>query len=265
MEDQSKWLKSAYHNIEFLDSPEARSIRILSELIEPRARFREHHVKNTIVFFGSARTLPPDVAKHKLEQLSKEDKGYQQAYMDHKMSKYYQAASDLAFKITKWSMEIKNPYDKFYVCSGGGPGIMEAANRGASEAGGESVGFNISLPFEQNGNEYQTKKLAFEFHYFFIRKFWFFYLSKAMVVFPGGYGTLDELFELLTLVQTKKTKKYMPTIIFGKEYWNELIDFDVMLKWGVISKEDLDLFHFFDDVDEAFDFLKGEMLKHYLI
>jgi uncharacterized protein (TIGR00730 family) len=166
--------------------------------------------------------------------------------------------------LTLWFKEPQNRDKNFVVCSGGGPGMMEAANRGATKAKGKSMGLNISLPHEQTPNPFQSKEISFEFHYFFIRKFWFFYLAKALVVFPGGFGTLDELFEILTLIQTQKSKKYMPVILYGSDFWKELINFDVMLKWGVISRDDLSLFKMFDDVDSAFKYLKGELSKHYL-
>ena len=191
-------------------------------------------------------------------------KKFELAERDLVMSRYYEEAVQLSAKITKWSQKIKDPLRKFYICSGGGPGIMEAANRGAHSVGGKSIGLNISLPMEQDPNPYQTRDLSFEFHYFFIRKFWFFYLSKAMIVFPGGYGTMDEFFELLTLVQTQKTKKHMPIILYGQSFWNELLDFDAMQRWGVISPEDLKLFKVVDDVDTAFRYLKDELTEHYL-
>jgi len=188
---------------------------------------------------------------------------FEQAQRGLIMSRYYEDAALLAEKLTRWSLSIENPAKRFYICSGGGPGIMEAANRGAQNAGGPSIGLNISLPFEQTPNPFQTRELSFEFHYFFVRKYWFFYLGKALVIFPGGFGTMDELFELLTLVQTQKTKKYMPIILYGSEYWNELINFNALVKWGTINREDLNLFHFFDDVDSAFEFLRDELLKLY--
>jgi uncharacterized protein (TIGR00730 family) len=180
------------------------------------------------------------------------------------MSRYYEDAVNLSEKLTRWFLELEKIDKHFKICSGGGPGIMEAANRGALNANGESVGLNISIPSEQIPNIYQTKDLACEFHYFFIRKFWFFYLAKALVIFPGGYGTMDELFELLTLIQTEKTKKQMPVVLYDSTYWNDVVNFNALLKWGVISKGDLDLFRLFDNVDDAFVYLKDALTKHYL-
>ncbi len=271
---QDRLLK-AYENVNFLKSPPARLIRVLCELIEPEVRFRQHKIKDTLVFFGSARTLSKETAESKLKDieilLEREHPPssdlllqYDRAKGDVVMSRYYEDAVRLAEKLTAWSQGMEDPNNRFIVCSGGGDGIMEAANKGAQKAGGPSIGLNISLPFEQIPNPYQTKDISVEFHYFFIRKFWFFYLAKALIVFPGGFGTLDELFELLTLVQTKKSKKYMPIIIYGTDYWNEVFNFKAMVKWGTISREDLNLFHFFDAVDEAFQYLSEELTKLYL-
>jgi uncharacterized protein (TIGR00730 family) len=244
------WPLKAYKNLDFLNSPDARIIRVLAEFTEPQARLRRAGVYNTVVFFGSARAAAPENKPN--EEGAK------------RLSRYYEHAATLAKKLSAWSQTIENPRKRFYVCTGGGPGIMEAANRGAREAGADSVGLNISLPMEQYPNPYQKHELSFEFHYFFIRKFWFFYLAKALVVFPGGVGTLDELFELLTLVQTNKTKKYMPIVLFGSEFWNEVVNFEALVKWGTISEKDLALFRIFDDVDEAFEYLKTELTKHYV-
>lgn len=269
------WPIKAYKNLDFLNSPDARTIRILCEFVEPETRFRHFRIKNTIVFFGSTRIVPLSVAEQNLKQL--EDRHaigtepaealaakIEQAQRAIIMSRYYEDAALLSEKLTRWSLSIEDAKKRFYICSGGGPGIMEAANRGAHNAGGPSIGLNISIPFEQEPNPYMTQELSFEFHYFFIRKFWFFYLGKALVVFPGGFGTLDELFELLTIVQTHKSKKYMPIILYGTKYWNELINFNAMIKWGTISEQDMKLFRFFDDVDAAFAFLKDELTEHYL-
>jgi len=271
----SKWPLKAYKNLDFLNSPDARTVRVLCEFLEPAARFRHLHVRNTIVFFGSTRILTREKAEQNLRQLENEcstGTGAQEGLkekIEHArrgliMSRYYEEAALLAEKLTRWSLSIENPAKRFYICSGGGPGIMEAANRGAQNAGGPSIGLNISLPFEQTPNSFQTKELSFEFHYFFVRKYWFFYLGKALVIFPGGFGTMDELFELLTIVQTEKTKQYMPIILYGSEYWNELINFNAMVKWGTIKEEDLRLFHFFDDVDSAFEFLRDELASLYV-
>jgi hypothetical protein len=274
MAKRKKMLKS-YENLEFLNSAAGRPIRVLCEFTEPEKRFRKHRVRNTIVFFGSARTLSHEEASGRVEVVKGQSvndfadvKAYEQAVMradtDLKMARYYEDARELAGKLTEWSKSLPTPSRQFTIASGGGPGIMEAANRGAHEVGGKSVGLNISLPFEQDPNSYQTWDISFEFHYFFIRKFWFFYLAKALVVFPGGFGTMDELFELLTLVQTGKTKKFMPIIIYGTEFWKDVVNFENLAKWGTISPEDLDLFKFADDPDTAFDYLKEQLTKHYL-
>jgi uncharacterized protein (TIGR00730 family) len=269
------WPLKAYKNLDFLTAPEGRIVRVLAEFMEPATRFGKRHIYNTIVFFGSARTLPPDEAKGNLARIEKQMKsrtGDPQALRKQHgaakravaMSRYYEDAARLAEKLTRWSMGLKEKGKRFLICSGGGGGIMEAANRGARKAGGTSIGLNISLPLEQSPNRYQSRDLSFEFHYFFIRKFWFFYLAKALVAFPGGFGTMDELFELLTLVQTKKTKKYMPIIVYGTEYWNRILDFQALAEMGTIDEEDLQCFRFADDVDEAFEYLKEELTKHYV-
>jgi uncharacterized protein (TIGR00730 family) len=243
--------------------------------MEPAARFRRHQVFNTIVFFGSARTLPLEEAKRDLKRLENQVgrkkkpprallRQYDRAKRDLAMSRYYEDAVELAERLTQWSLGLRDKRKRFLICSGGGGGIMEAANRGARKAGGKSVGLNISLPMEQAPNRYQSPDLSFEFHYFFIRKFWFFYLAKAMVAFPGGFGTLDELFELLTLVQTRKTKKYMPIVIYGKDYWDRILNFDALAEAGTICEEDLQIFRFFDDVASAFEYLKEELTRRYV-
>lgn len=264
------WLKKAYRNEEFMTSPAARNIRVLCEMTEPAHVLRKHNVHNTVVFFGSARILPLAESQKKIADLKKSASNTAKSKQDiidaeHalKLSGYYEDARQLAKKLTLWFNETQHANQHFYVCSGGGPGIMEAANRGAKEAGGKSVGLNINLFTEQDPNPYQTQDISFEFHYFFIRKFWFFYLAKALVVFPGGYGTLDELFELLTLIQTQKTKKHMPVILYGSHFWKELLDFNAMQRWGVISKDDLGLFKIIDNVDEAFTYLQAELKKNY--
>jgi uncharacterized protein (TIGR00730 family) len=234
----------AYRNQEFLNSPEARTIRILAEYNEPRARFKKYGVENSIVFFGSARS----------KDLSKSNQDLHDAYA-LKLSEYYNQAVELSKKITEWSFRPNSKQQTYYVCSGGGPGMMEAANKGATLAGGKSIGLNISIPMEQYPNPYITEELKFEFHYFFIRKFWFVYLAKALIIFPGGFGTLDELMEVLTLIQTEKLGKKLPIILYGKEFWHDVINFDAMIKWGTISKNDLDLMHLSDDVDDAFNYL----------
>lgn len=265
--------EKAYKNIPFLSSPDGRLVRVLSEFLEPQARFRRKHIRDTVVFFGSARTLPPDVAAEQLaaaeaalrENASPEAVASRDvAARAVTLSKYYADAAALAERLTQWSMALPTTNGRFVICSGGGPGIMEAANRGAQAAGGESVALNISLPMEQAGNPYQTPELAFEFHYFFVRKFWFMYLAKALVVFPGGFGTFDEMFEVLTLIQTRKTAKQIPMVVYGSEYWNEVLNLPALAKWGMIHPEDLELFKFCDTVDEAFDHITGELGRIYL-
>jgi uncharacterized protein (TIGR00730 family) len=262
------WPLKAYCNPVFLNSADARAIRVLCEFLEPASRLRREKIKHMITFYGSARTLPRETARQNLAALESSGKASDDEITRAKsaleMSRYYEDAAELGGRLTRWSMGLGGAHPNFYICSGGGPGIMEAANRGASEAGGRSVGLNISLPFEQDANPYQSKELAFDFHYFFIRKFWFVYLSKAIVVFPGGFGTMDELFELLTLIQTSKTKKRIPTIIYGSQYWNDILNFDAFAKWGTISQKDLDLFTIMDSVDEAYDCLVGELTEMYL-
>jgi uncharacterized protein (TIGR00730 family) len=267
--------EKAYKNLEFLNSSDARIIRILAEFLEPMQRFKKQKIYDTIVFFGSARTKSPDQANQELEsvldrisQAGKKDDSVLMGELDHAknqvfLSRYYKDAVELARRMTEWSKAL-NSVHRFVICSGGGPGMMEAANKGAVEAGGMSIGLNISLPMEQGSNPYITPDLNFEFHYFFMRKFWFVYLAKALIIFPGGFGTLDELFEVLTLIQTEKVLKRMPIVIYGSEYWKQIINFDNMVKYGVISREDLDLLQFCDSVDEAFEYLKGELTKLYL-
>ena len=254
----------AYENLEWINSRDARPLRILAEYLEPESRFEEMEIEDTIVVFGSARLLPRDDAEKNLEEVRAAGGDVPKAERDLKMSAYYEAARELSFKLTEWSKGLADDSQRFVICSGGGPGIMEAANRGASEAGGLNVGLNISLPFEQNDNPYITRKLSLEFHYFFMRKFWFSYLAKAVVVMPGGFGTLDEFMEVLTLVQTGKIKKHMPIVLFGKSFWEKVIDFDALVEFGTISASDLDLFLTTDSVDEAYEYLTTELEKHAL-
>ncbi|MGB2706227.1 MAG: LOG family protein [Candidatus Omnitrophota bacterium] len=269
------WLIKAYKNKDFLNSPSARLIRILSEMIEPAARFRKYGVKDTVVFFGSARIFSRSVTSRNFRRIKKRIKRvkspslnlkhqYEQAKRDVAMSRYYEDARLLAKKLTHYFKGLRKKGKNFMICSGGGPGIMAAGSQGAKMAGGKSVGLDISIPMEQYPNLYQTKELAFEFHYFFIRKFWFFYLAKALVVFPGGFGTMDELFELLTLTQTGKHRKPLPVILFGRDYWQKVVNFDEMHKWGTISREDLKLIKVFDDVDETFNYLKKQINKYFI-
>jgi uncharacterized protein (TIGR00730 family) len=231
----------AYKNEPFLDSPDARELRILSEYLQPLSHFRDEKVHDTIVFFGSARLAE-----------------------EGPLGRYYREARELARLVTEWSDSLPHESRRFVVCTGGGPGIMEAANRGASDAGGKSIGLNIGLPFEQWPNEYITPDLSFEFHYFFMRKFWFAYLAKAMVIFPGGFGTLDEFFEILTLAQTQKLEGKITLVLYGSEYWRDVVNFDALVRHGMISPEDLGLFSITDDPQSAFAVLQHGLTKHYL-
>ena len=254
----------AYNNDDFLDHPTARPIRILSEYLEPQKRFEEQRIKDTILFFGSARTLSREQALSELETAKDGQGDVEGANIRLEMSRYYEDTRNLAKRLTQWSKSLKGRGRRFVVCSGGGPGIMEAANRGASEAKGENIGLCISLPFETSNNPYITRKLAFEFHYFFMRKYWFLYLAKAMVIMPGGFGTLDELMEALTLIQTQKMVKPMPIVLYGGDYWDKVIDFEMMAKYGLIDAADVDLFHRSDSVEEAFEFITAELGKYAL-
>ncbi len=263
----------AYKNLEFLNSPEARLIRILSEYLEPKRRFKQHKVKDTIVFFGSSRIVSEAEAKEHFDNTKniydanpspENTRKYKIAQKQLKMSRYYEDARTLARLITQWSMGLGNNHRRYLIVSGGGPGIMEAANRGALEVeGGKTIGMNISIPTEQDSNSYITDELNFEFHYFFMRKFWFIYLAKALVVFPGGFGTMDELLEVLTLIQTKKVQKKMPIVIYGEEYWKKIVNFDAMVENLVIDENDLKLIHFSSTPQEAFEFLSKSLLKNF--
>ncbi len=237
-----KGVVKAYRNLEFLGSPSARTIRLLAEYLEPEARFERFNVEDTIVFFGSARAQSEDPGNPRLAAA-------------------YAAADELAFRMTQWSKGLAHPRRRFIVCSGGGPGIMEAANRGASRARGLSMGLGISLPQEQQINDFVSRELAFEFHYFFMRKFWFVYLARALVVFPGGFGTMDELFEVLTLVQTHKVHRPRPIVLFDRSFWDSIINFDALLDWGVLDADDRRLFRIVDTVDEAFTHLTEELTR----
>ena len=258
--------QKAYKNVDFLNSQEARSIRLLSEYLEPRTRFAHYHVRDTVVFFGSARALPPERAADLLAHArqSGDPDTLQRAESAVLLARYYEDCRELARRLTVWSKSLQGAARRFIVCSGGGPGIMEAANRGASEAHGISIGLGISLPSEPAANPYITRELGFEFHYFFMRKFWLVYPAKALVVFPGGFGTMDELFELLTLVQTGKIQKRLPIVLYGADFWRDLLRLDTLVRWGTISPEDLSLFRVIDSVDEAFEHLRTELTELYL-
>ncbi len=265
MTDRRHRVPKAYKNETFLNSREARPLRILAEYLEPQERFADRRIEDTIVFQGSARILPRDVAEAELEAARAGSGDVERAEMRCEMSRYYEDTRELARRFTEWSKGLKGSDRRFVVCTGGGPGIMEAGNRGASEAKGLNVGLAISLPVNEFTNPYITKELAFEFHYFFMRKFWFAYLAKAIIVMPGGFGTLDEVFEVLTLIQTLKIKKRMPIVLFGTRFWDDVIDFEALVKYGTIDRKDLDLFFRTDSVDEAFDFVTRELTEHALI
>jgi len=259
MAKPSKRRPRAYEDANFLHSPDARALRILSEYVEPNSRFRHYRIEDTIIFFGSARIPPREEAEAELKAAEANGGDVARARKRLDLSEYYEATRELARRLTEWSKGLGGGARRFVVCSGGGPGIMEAANRGASEAKGLNVGLNISLPFEQVENPHISRELTFEFHYFFMRKFWFTYLAKAVVVMPGGFGTLDELFELLTLIQTRKIRKHLPIVLFGSRYWAEVVDFNALEKYGTIDPEDLELFFRTDSVDEAFDFITEQL------
>jgi len=231
----------AYQNDSFMQSTDARPLRIVAEYLAPLSVFRREHIHDTIVFFGSARLRE-----------------------DGPLGRYYRDASALARMVTEWSKALRHPRHRFVVCSGGGPGIMEAANRGASEAGGKTVGLNIGLPFEQRPNSFITRSLSLEFHYFFMRKFWFAYLARALVVFPGGFGTLDEMFEILTLEQSKKLERKVLILLYGPDYWKEIVNFDALVRHGVIAAEDLSLFQFADRPEQAFQLLCDHLTRECL-
>lgn len=261
----------AYKNEIFLNSDDARPVRVMAELLEPKVRLEREGIENFLVFFGSARTLSSEDVQKCISEIEKKESKTEEDGVElkrlkslHRGGRYYDEAVQLARELTEWSKSLKHPEHRFYICSGGGPGIMEAANRGASQAGGRSIGLGISLPFEQHNNPYISHSLNFEFHYFFVRKYWFLYLAKALVIFPGGFGTMDELFEILTLLQTEKTKKAIPIVLHGTEFWKKIIDWDVFIEWGVISPEDMDLIHFSDSVEETRDYIIKEVTRHYI-
>jgi uncharacterized protein (TIGR00730 family) len=261
-------------NTGFLKSPAARAIRILAEYLEPAERFRRAKIRDTIVFFGSARSLSPEEAAQQLAEIDAKilhagartgelAEAKARAERAVRLARYYQDAVELSRRLTEWSKSLTGDHD-FIICSGGSTGMMEAANRGASIARGKTVGMNIQLPNEQCVNRYVSPTLIFNFHYFFMRKFWFVYLAKALVVFPGGFGTMDELFEVLTLIQTKKPRKTMPVVLFGAEYWDEVLNFDAFVRWGTISANDLQIFYKTDSVDDAYQHLTGKLEELYM-
>ncbi|MGE3800724.1 MAG: TIGR00730 family Rossman fold protein [Candidatus Kapaibacterium sp.] len=268
----------AYNNKEFLNSREARVIRIMAEYLEPVTRLEHHNIDGAIVIFGSARVQPTESVQAEIaaiEELINQESGskdglelqLKRLQYKLKMARYYDDAVELGRRLTEWGEMVTTPEGRrsFLICSGGGPGIMEASNRGAHKAGGDSIGLNISLPFEQTPNQYATASLNFEFHYFFMRKLFFMSLANAVVIFPGGFGTLDELMEALTLVQTGKVTKHLPIVLYGKEFWENLINLDYLVETGMISEEDLNLFHRSDSVDDAFTYLTNRLETHHQV
>jgi len=273
MVDKLKPAPLAYKNEPFLSSPDGRILRILAEYQEPLSRFRREQIQDTVVFFGSARFQGGDAARNNLTTVEKNDaqipalqheNSLKRARAAVDMARYYEDARRLAFLLTEWSIQVPARRRRFVVTTGGGPGIMEAANLGAHEAGGKSIGLNINLPFEQNPNSYITPALNFEFHYFFMRKFWFAYLAKALVIFPGGFGTIDELFEILTLAQTDKLAKKILVVIYGSEYWHRIMNFQAFVDAGTVAPEDLNLFKFVDSPEDAFAFLRDGLTEYHL-
>ena len=270
-----KRVLKAYENLAFLKSRDARMIRMMCEYIEPLQRFQRLQVRETIVFFGSARAKPmasirPQWEAHQEELRSSKDrptapqqKRTEQLNMAMRLSRYYEDAAELSHLLTDWSRRLEGG-NRFIICSGGGPGIMEAANRGATErAGGKSIGLTISLPSEEYANPFISPELLFEFHYFFMRKLWFVYTATALVIFPGGFGTMDELFEVLTLVQTRKIGRPLPIILYGRKFWQDFLNFDTLVKWGTIAEADLKLFKVCDNPREAFHWLSEKLLEAY--
>lgn len=273
---RDKWPNKAYENLHFLNTEYARNIRVLCEMTEPNLRFAQENVQDTIVMFGSARIMSVEAAKIRLQETKEsikdpknltysESRALRLAESAVKSAPYYDMAVELAEELTSWSMSLDvEDQRRFIICSGGGPGIMEAANLGAHKAGGKSIGLGISLPFEQGINPYIPDSLKFEFHYFFVRKYWFVLLAKAFIALPGGFGTMDELFECITLVQTGKIEQAPPIVLLGSEFWGPLFNFELLVEWGTISKEDLNLFRIVDTVKEARDYIIQELTKRYL-
>jgi uncharacterized protein (TIGR00730 family) len=262
----------AYKNPDFLNSPDGRAIRILSEFFEPKSRFEKFNILDTIVMFGSARFKSKKDSLKEYNDIKKLDpkkvpdfpQKLRKAQKLVEMSRYYEDAVELSRRLTEWSINLPVEENRFIICSGGGPGIMEAANKGAKLAGGYSIGLNISIPFEQFVNKYVQPELAFEFHYFFMRKFWFVYLAKALVIFPGGFGTMDEFMEVITLLQTEKIKKNLLVVVYDEKYWKKIINFEGLIEFGTINHEDLELMNFCTSVDDAFNLIKNHFEKNYL-
>jgi len=269
--------KAPHEDSKFLASTPARPIRILGEYIHPLVQLKTEGIGDTIVMFGSARIDSHETASARYTRLKKEKvtrmnadrrKLHRQHLREAKsaleMSKYYEEARQLSHKITTWALSLGPRPRRFVVCSGGGPGIMEAANRGAYEAGGKSIGLSIELPHEQFANPYISPELSFNFHYFFMRKLWFAQIAKALIVFPGGFGTMDELWEMMTLSQTGKMPKNTLILIYGRKYWNDILNLKAMVRWGTINQAEYDLLQFADTVDEAFEVIRTGLEKYHL-
>jgi hypothetical protein len=264
VDETREFFPKAYDNTRFVHSSHARTLRLLAEYLEPQSRLRMNKIRSTIVFFGSARSIGTDELDEHYKEISKkfEQRGdltkreiERRLRNTRRIAQYYDEAVELSSMLSEYYQKMPDPRDRHCICSGAGPGMMEAANRGAFQAGGKTVGLSISLPFEQNINRYLDPKLTFEFHYFFMRKYWFIYLARALVVFPGGFGTMDEMFEVLTLIQTRKISRNLPIVLYGSEFWEQIINFEKLVEWGVVSEEDLNLFQVCDTPEEAFVYL----------
>jgi uncharacterized protein (TIGR00730 family) len=264
MEERRFRAVKAYANEAFLNSQKARSLRILAEYLEPESRFEELRIRDTVVVFGSSRILSREEATKRLAEAERTGKDLAKVKKQFELSQFYEDTRELAARLTTWSKGLSNTDRRFVICSGGGPGIMEAANRGASEARGENIGLNISIPQEQNENPYITHRLAFEFHYFFMRKYWFAYLAKAFVIMPGGFGTLDEFMEILTLIQTQRIRKKCALVLYGSSYWEKVLKFEPFVEFSTIDPRDLELFHRSDTVDDAYEYLTSWLTKNVL-
>jgi len=268
--------KAPHEDPKFLESTPARSLRILAEYIQPLAQLKRENISDTIVMFGSARIHSREDALARLRRLKRNKPAKTPAAKAQRrgdlisakaaleMSRYYEECRELSHRITKWAISFGTKPRRFVVCSGGGPGIMEAANRGAYEAGGKSIGLSIELPHEQFANPYISPELSFNFHYFFMRKLWFAQIAKALIVFPGGFGTMDELWEMMTLLQTGKLPKDNLILIYGKKYWDEVLNWKAMVRWGAINEAEYKLLQFADTVDDAFEVIRTGLEKYHM-
>ncbi|HTQ97292.1 MAG TPA: TIGR00730 family Rossman fold protein [Candidatus Acidoferrum sp.] len=269
--------KAPHENKAFMESTPARPIRILAEYIHPLAQLKKEGIGDTVVMFGSARIDSHEVAAARYTRLKgvstrrmskvnlkRHHIALREAKSSLEMSRYYEEARQLSHKLTTWALSLGPRPRRFVVCSGGGPGIMEAANRGAYEAGGKSIGLSIELPHEQFANPYISPELSFNFHYFFMRKLWFAQIAKALIVFPGGFGTMDELWEMMTLSQTGKMPKHTLILIYGRKYWNDILNLKAMVRWGTINQQEYEKLEFADTVDEAFDVIRAGLEKYHM-